>query len=60
MPLHASLLFSRNLTAFVLAFTADKSFRLDLNDDIQRGALITHEGEVMQERTRDALQKGVA
>jgi NAD(P) transhydrogenase subunit alpha len=60
VPLHASLLFSRNLTAFILAFTADRSFRLDLNDDIQRGALITHEGEVMQERTRDALKKGAA
>src|SRR5262249_4228893 len=29
---HASLLFSRNLTAFVLAFTKDKAFQLDLND----------------------------
>jgi NAD(P) transhydrogenase subunit alpha len=60
MPLHASLLFSRNLTAFVLAFTKDKAFQLDLTDDIQQGALITHEGEVKQARTRDALQKGVA
>ena len=60
VPLHASLLFSRNLTAFVLAFTADKAFKLDLNDDIQQGALITHEGEVRQARTRDALQKGAA
>jgi H+-translocating NAD(P) transhydrogenase subunit alpha len=60
MPLHASLLFSRNLTAFILAFTTERTFRLDLNDDIQRGALITHEGEVKQARTRDALQKGAA
>ena len=60
MPLHASLLFSRNLTAFVLAFTKDKAFQLDLGDDIQQGALITHEGEVRQARTRDALQKGAA
>lgn len=60
MPLHASLLFSRNLTAFVQAFTADKAFRLDLTDDIQQGALVTHEGEVTQARTRDALQKGAA
>jgi NAD(P) transhydrogenase subunit alpha len=60
MPLHASLLFSRNLTAFVLAFTADKAFKLDLADDIQQGALITHEGEVRQARTREALQKGAA
>jgi NAD(P) transhydrogenase subunit alpha len=60
MPLHASLLFSRNLTAFVLAFTKDKSFQLDFADDIQQGALITHDGEVKHARTRDALQKGVA
>jgi NAD(P) transhydrogenase subunit alpha len=58
MPLHASLLFSRNLTAFVQAFTRDKSFHLDFADDIQRGALITHDGEVKHARTRDALQKG--
>jgi H+-translocating NAD(P) transhydrogenase subunit alpha len=60
MPLHASLLFSRNLTAFVLAFTKDKGFQLDFADDIQQGALITHDGEVKHGRTRDALQKGAA
>jgi len=57
MPYHASLLFSRNLTAFILAFTKDKAFQLDLTDDIQQGALITHAGEVTHARTRDALQK---
>jgi NAD(P) transhydrogenase subunit alpha len=54
---HASLLFSRNLTAFVLAFTKDKLFRLDFTDDIQQGALIAHDGEVKHARTREALQK---
>ncbi|MGH7526309.1 MAG: Re/Si-specific NAD(P)(+) transhydrogenase subunit alpha [Gemmatimonadales bacterium] len=58
MPLHASLLFSRNLTAFIQAFTRDKAFQLDFSDDIQQGAIITHEGEVKHARTRDALQKG--
>jgi NAD(P) transhydrogenase subunit alpha len=56
MPFHASLLFSRNLTAFVLAFTKDRAFQLDLADDIQQGALITHDGEVMHARTREALE----
>ncbi len=60
MPLHASLLFSRNLTAFVQAFTKEKVFGLDFADDIQQGALITHDGEVRHARTRDALQKGAA
>jgi NAD(P) transhydrogenase subunit alpha len=57
MPFHASLLFSRNLTAFVLAATKDGAFQLDLNDDIQQGALITHKGEVTHAATRDALSK---
>jgi H+-translocating NAD(P) transhydrogenase subunit alpha len=57
MPLHASLLFSRNLTAFVQAFTKDKAFVLDLNDEIQQGALITHGGEVKHARTREGLEK---
>jgi NAD(P) transhydrogenase subunit alpha len=57
MPLHASLLFSRNLTAFLLAFTKDQTFQLDFTDDIQQGAAITHDGEVKHARTRDALQK---
>jgi len=60
VPLHASLLFSRNLTAFVEAFTRDKTFQLDPSDDIQQGALITHAGEVTHARTRDALQKVTA
>jgi NAD(P) transhydrogenase subunit alpha len=59
MPLHASLLFSRNLTAFVQAFTKEKVFQLDFTDDIQQGAVITHDGEVKHARTRDALQKVV-
>ncbi|MFL5402344.1 MAG: Re/Si-specific NAD(P)(+) transhydrogenase subunit alpha [Gemmatimonadales bacterium] len=57
MPQHASLLFSRNLTAFIQAFTRDNAFQVDLSDDIQQGAVITHEGVVRHQRTQDALQK---
>ena len=57
VPFHASLLFSRNLTAFVQAFTKDGTFQLDFDDDIQRGALITHDGQVRHAQTLEALQK---
>src|SRR5580765_6370196 len=57
VPYHASLLFSRNLTAFLSAFTKDKTFHLDFGDDIQQGAVITHGGDVKNARTRDALAK---
>jgi NAD(P) transhydrogenase subunit alpha len=56
MPFHASLLFSRNLTAFVQAFTKDKAFQVDFNDDIQQGAVITHGGEITHARTAEALR----
>jgi proton-translocating NAD(P)+ transhydrogenase subunit alpha len=57
MPFHASLLFSRNLTAFIQAFTRDNAFQVDLNDEIQQGAVITHEGVVRHQRTHEAIQK---
>jgi H+-translocating NAD(P) transhydrogenase subunit alpha len=60
MPLHASLLFSRNLTSFVLAFTKEKAFVLDLADDIQKGALVTHDGHVMHAKSREALETAPA
>jgi NAD(P) transhydrogenase subunit alpha len=57
VPYHASLLFSRNLTGFLSAFTRDRAFQLDFNDDIQQGAVITHGGDVKNARTREALEK---
>lgn len=56
MPTHASLLYGRNLTAFILAFTRDKAFAVDLSDDIQKESVLTHEGEILHARTKQALQ----
>jgi NAD(P) transhydrogenase subunit alpha len=56
MPTHASLLFSRNLLAFLQAFTKERAFHFDPADDIQQGSLITHDGAVVHARTKDALQ----
>jgi NAD(P) transhydrogenase subunit alpha len=56
MPTHASLLFARNLVSFLQTFTKDKAFQLDLSDDIQQGSIITHQGEIVHARTKDALQ----
>jgi NAD(P) transhydrogenase subunit alpha len=58
LPAHASLLFSRNLTALVQAFTRDGAFQLDLDDEILNGAVVTHGGEVRHARAREALARG--
>ena len=54
---HASLLYSRNLTAFVLAFWKNGAFQLDLADDILKDATITHDGKVIHGPTAKALEK---
>jgi proton-translocating NAD(P)+ transhydrogenase subunit alpha len=46
VPWHGSTLYSRNLTAFILAFWKDGAFALDLEDEIIKGCLVTHAGEV--------------
>jgi H+-translocating NAD(P) transhydrogenase subunit alpha len=53
----ASLLYSRNITNFLLTFCKDGQFNLDLNDDILKGATITHGGQVIHGPTREMLEK---
>lgn len=55
MPYHGSTLYSRNLTTFFLEFWKDGEFKLDLEDEIIAGALVTHQGEVRHEPTKQAL-----
>ena len=55
VPEHASLLFSRNLTNFIEAYSTDGTFEVDIEDEIQAGCLITRDGEIVHPRTRDAL-----
>jgi NAD(P) transhydrogenase subunit alpha len=56
MPRDASTLFSRNLATFILAFWKDNAFHLDLEDEIIKGAMITHAGEVTHGPTKAAMQ----
>lgn len=56
MPVHASQMYSRNLTSFVLEFTKDGTFAIDMEDEIIQGALVTHEGKVVHELTAKAME----
>jgi NAD(P) transhydrogenase subunit alpha len=54
-PAHASILYSRNLTAFILAFWKDGAIRLDFTDEILKESTITHGGAVVHEPTSKLL-----
>jgi NAD(P) transhydrogenase subunit alpha len=59
VPIHASLLYARNILALLNLISPDgKSVKLDQTDDIIKGCLITHQGEVVHPTVKEAVDKG--
>jgi NAD(P) transhydrogenase subunit alpha len=54
MPQHASMMYSRNILALLQHLVKDGALALDVADEITRGCLVTHAGEVVHERARAA------
>jgi len=52
-PYHASQMYARNITAFLLHLVRDGRLRPESRDEIIRGTLLTHAGEIVNERVRD-------
>jgi NAD(P) transhydrogenase subunit alpha len=55
VPVHASQLYSRNVTAFLGLLIKDGQVNLDLNDDVVRPACVAHEGRAAHPRVAAAL-----
>jgi NAD(P) transhydrogenase subunit alpha len=53
VPYHASQMYSRNVTAFLLHLVKDGQLSLDTNDEIVRETLLTQGGEVVNKRVRE-------
>jgi len=53
VPYHASQMYARNLSAFLLHLVKDGKLRLVLEDEIIRETLVTNEGEVVNQRVRE-------
>ncbi len=55
VPYHASQMYARNLTTFLLHLVKDGQLQLNLEDEITRETLLTRDGEVIHPRVREAL-----
>ena len=55
VPVHASQLYSRNLTAFLTPLIKDGQLHIDMNDDVVGPSCVTHAGEVVNQRVAAAL-----
>jgi NAD(P) transhydrogenase subunit alpha len=55
VPVHASQLYSRNVTAFLSLLIKDGELSIDLNDDVVGPSCVTHAGQVVNPRVAAAL-----
>ena len=57
---HASQMYAKNVTTFVANLVKDGELALNLDDEIIKDTMVTHDGEVTNERVREALGAGTA
>lgn len=53
VPYHASQMYARNITAFLLHLVKDGKLRTDLEDEIIRETLLTQGGQMVNQRVRE-------
>jgi NAD(P) transhydrogenase subunit alpha len=58
VPVHASQLYSRNVTSFLNLLIKDGELHLDMNDDVVGPSCVTHEGKWMNQRVAAAMGAG--
>jgi H+-translocating NAD(P) transhydrogenase subunit alpha len=56
VPYHASQMYAKNLTNFLTHLTKDGKLQMNLDDEITRSTLLTHQGEIVNPRVREFFQ----
>ncbi len=55
-PVHASQLYSKNISALLQHLMQDGQLHLDFADDIVNSACVTHEGKIRHDRVKEIVQ----
>lgn len=55
IPVHASQVYANNMVSLVSEIVKEGKLTLDLTDEIQKGAMITHDGQITNELVKKAL-----
>lgn len=56
LPLNASELYAKNISTFLLHLTKDNAMHWDMDDEITKGSLITHQGKIVHPSIKKDLQ----
>jgi NAD(P) transhydrogenase subunit alpha len=55
VPFHASQMYARTITNYLAHLLKDGALHLDLSDELTRGPLVTHQGEIVHETVKATL-----
>ena len=55
VPVHASQLYSRNITSFLSLLIKNGELQIDMNDDVIGPSCVTHQGQVVNQRVAASL-----
>ncbi len=58
VPIHATQMYSKNITSFLLHITKEGKLNLDWNDDITSGTCVTRDGQIVHAPTRECVERG--
>jgi NAD(P) transhydrogenase subunit alpha len=56
MPVHASQLYSKNVSTLLQLLIKDGALKLDFNDEIVKGACVTHDGAIVNPRAKELVE----
>lgn len=57
VPVHASQMYAKNISTFLLHMTKDGSLNLDMDDEITASALVAHGGQLVHQAVLAALEE---
>lgn len=60
VPFHASQMFAKNATTFLLNMVKDGALAIDTDDEIVAETLVTRDGEIVSARVRDSIDPAPA
>jgi NAD(P) transhydrogenase subunit alpha len=56
LPVHASDQYARNLMHFLTPFIVDGELKLDWDDEVLKGSVLTREGEIVNAEVRERIE----
>jgi len=60
LPVNASELYARNISTLLLHLANKDGFKWEMDEDITKGSLITHQGQLVHTFTKNILEKATA